>query len=124
MMYIMLSVAGEEINTLKNQKKSMDYGFVEFDSVETATNAYKDLQLKPKSALEATKKDLRHPFSTFDEIKGLRFPNRLGRHRGFAFFEFVAEQEAKNAIQELSSTHLYGRHLVLERAKEYESLEV
>ncbi|KAJ0048231.1 hypothetical protein Pint_16350 [Pistacia integerrima] len=43
--------------------------------------------------------------------------------RGFAFVEFVTKQEAQNALQALSSTHLYGRHLVLERAKEGESLE-
>ena len=76
---------------------------------------------------------------------------RFGKHRGFAFVEYVTKQETKNALQALSNTHLYGRHLVcqlrpletciyppnicsklsdcrsdlqvLERAKEGESLE-
>lgn len=48
---------------------------------------------------------------------------RFGHHRGFAFVEYVTKQEAQNALEALSSTHLYGRHLVLERAKEGESLE-
>ncbi|KAK9929382.1 hypothetical protein M0R45_026484 [Rubus argutus] len=74
-------------------------------------------------AFEATKRNLRQPLSTYGEIKSLRFPNRLGKYRGFAFVEFVAEQEAEKTIQELASTHLYGRHIVLERAKEDESLE-
>ncbi|XWS16066.1 hypothetical protein CRYUN_Cryun34aG0053500 [Craigia yunnanensis] len=86
---------------LKNGKQvSMGYGFIEFDSVETATNVCRDLQ-----------------------IKSLRLPMKFGNHRGFGFVEFVTKQEAQNALQALSSTHLYGRHLVLERAKEGESLE-
>ncbi|KAK4380217.1 hypothetical protein RND71_002079 [Anisodus tanguticus] len=57
------------------------------------------------------------------KIKSLRLPMRFGNHRGFAFVEFVTKQEAKNAIEALSNTHLYGRHLVLERHKEGDSLE-
>lgn len=38
---------------------------------------------------------------------------KFGHHRGFAFVEFVTKQEAQNALQALSSTHLYGRHLVI-----------
>ena len=46
------------------------------------------------------------------QIKSLRLPMKFGSHRGFAFVEFVTKQEAQNALQALSSTHLYGRHLV------------
>lgn len=35
-----------------------------------------------------------------------------GGHKGFAFVEYVTKQEAQNALQALSSTHLYGRRLV------------
>lgn len=41
-----------------------------------------------------------------------------GEHRGFAFVEFSTAQEAQSAKVALSATHLYGRHLVLEWAKE------
>ncbi|MED6175286.1 hypothetical protein PIB30_076976 [Stylosanthes scabra] len=136
----------------------MGFGFIEFDSLETATNICKDLQgtvldghalilqlchaknggqlekkvEKDKSstklliknvAFEATEKDLRQLFSPFGQIKSLRLPMKFGNHRGFAFVEFVTQQEAQNALKALSSTHLYGRHLVIERAKEGESLE-
>lgn len=37
---------------------------------------------------------------------------KFGSHRGFAFVEYVTKQEAQNALKALSSTHLYGRHLV------------
>lgn len=74
-------------------------------------------------AFEATGKDLRQLFSPYGQIKSLRLPMKFGKHRGFAFVEFVTKQEAQNAFQALSNTHLYGRHLVLERAKEGESLE-
>ncbi|KAL9175572.1 hypothetical protein ABFS82_02G119500 [Erythranthe guttata] len=48
---------------------------------------------------------------------------RIGKHRGFAFIEYMTKQEARNALEALSNTHLYGRHLVLERVKEGETLE-
>ncbi|KAI3994991.1 hypothetical protein MKX01_019805 [Papaver californicum] len=62
-------------------------------------------------------------FSPFGQVKSLRLPMKLGNHRGFAFVEFVLKQEAQNALQQLSSVHLNGRHLLLERAKEGETLE-
>ncbi|CAD6259656.1 unnamed protein product [Miscanthus lutarioriparius] len=142
----------------KGKTVSMGFGFVEFDSVETATGVCKDLQGtvldghalilqlchgkkdgqaakkngKDKSstkllvrnvAFEATEKDLRQLFSPFGQIKSLRLPMKFGSHRGFAFVEYVTKQEAQNALQALASTHLYGRHLVIERAKEGETLE-
>ncbi|KAK6916042.1 RNA recognition motif domain [Dillenia turbinata] len=144
---------------LKNGKNvSMGFGFIEFDSVETATNICRDLQgtvldghalilqlchakkeeknlsksgkdrsstklIVRNVAFEATAKDLRQLFSPFGQIKSLRLPKKFGNHRGFAFIEYVTKQEAQGALEALSSTHLYGRHLVLERAKEGESLE-
>ncbi|KAH9741642.1 nucleotide binding [Citrus sinensis] len=120
---------------LKNGKNvSMGFGFIEFDSVETATNdeqvvkkAEKDKSstklLVRNVAFEATEKDLRQLFSPFGQIKSLRLPMKFGNHRGFAFVEYVTKQEAQNALEALSNTHLYGRHLVMERAKEGESLE-
>ncbi|KAM7271765.1 hypothetical protein ACFE04_030979 [Oxalis oulophora] len=144
---------------LKKEKYlSMGFGFIEFDSVETATNVCRDLQgtvldghalilqlchakkdervqkkvdkdksttklLVKNVAFEATEKDLRQLFKPFGEIKSLRLPMKFGNHRGFAFIEFITKQEAQNALEALSNTHLYGRHLVLERAKEGESLE-
>ncbi|KAL0363776.1 UNVERIFIED_CONTAM: putative RNA-binding protein 19 [Sesamum calycinum] len=144
---------------VKNGKNvSMGFGFIEFDSVDTAVSVCRDLQgtvldghalilqlchakkdeVLPRKvendisstklivrnvAFEATEKDLRQLFSPFGQIKSLRLPMRFGKHRGFAFVEYVTKQEARNALQALSNTHLYGRHLVLERAKEGESLE-
>ncbi|XP_042026020.1 multiple RNA-binding domain-containing protein 1-like [Salvia splendens] len=143
---------------VKNGKTlSMGFGFVEFDSVDTALKVCKDLQGSvldghalilqlchhkkdetiPKKidndsstklivrnvAFEATEKDLKQLFSPFGQIKRLRLPMRFGNHRGFAFVEFLTKQEARNALEALSNTHLYGRHLVLERAKEGESLD-
>ncbi|CAA2934590.1 multiple RNA-binding domain-containing 1 isoform X1 [Olea europaea subsp. europaea] len=144
---------------LKNGKNfSEGFGFIEFDSVDTAVNVCRDLQetvldghklklqlchakkdehhhkkvdrdksstklIVKNVAFEATDKDLRQLFSPFGQVKSLRLPMKFGNHRGFAFVEYVTKQEAHNALQALSNTHLYGRHLVLERAKEGESLE-
>ncbi|KAL2930768.1 Multiple RNA-binding domain-containing protein 1 [Bienertia sinuspersici] len=147
------------VKHLKHGKNvSTGFGFIEFDSIGTATNVCRDLQgtvldghaltlqlchakkdekvLKKAGndqsstklivrnvAFEATEKDLRQLFSPFGQLKSLRLPMKLGKHRGFAFIEFVTKQEAQNALNALSNTHLYGRHLVLERAKEGETLE-
>ncbi|XP_074310808.1 multiple RNA-binding domain-containing protein 1-like [Silene latifolia] len=141
----------------KGKNVSTGFGFIEFDSVETAAHVCQDLQgttfdghalifeichakksevsnkadndrsstkiIVRNVAFEATEKELRQLFSPFGQVKSLRLPMRYGKHRGFAFVEFVTKQEAQNALKALSSTHLYGRHLVLERAKEGETLE-
>ncbi|KAL5097318.1 hypothetical protein RYX36_001645 [Vicia faba] len=57
------------------------------------------------------------------QIKSLKFATKFGNYKGFAFVEYVTQQEAHNALTALSSTHLYGRHLVIERVKEGKSLE-
>ncbi|KAG7547186.1 RNA recognition motif domain [Arabidopsis suecica] len=148
------------IKHVKNGKNlSSGYGFVEFDSVETATNVYRDLQGtvldghalilrfcenkrsdkagkdsgkdKPSTklhvknvAFEATKKELKQLFSPFGQIKSMRLPKRnIEQYAGFAFVEFVTKQEALNAKKALSSTHFYGRHLVLEWANDDNSME-
>ncbi|KAG2239680.1 hypothetical protein Bca52824_091519 [Brassica carinata] len=141
----------------KGKNVSSGYGFLEFDSVETATSVFRDLQgtsvdghalklrftehkrrdtvgkgsekastkLHVKNvAFEATEKELRQLFSPFGQIKGLRLPKRnIGQYAGFAFVEFMTKQEASNAKKALSSTHFYGRHLVIEWAKDDNSME-
>jgi len=73
---------------------------------------------------EATSKELKELFSTYGQVKRCRLPKKFdGKHRGFAFVDFVTKQEAKNAMDALFNTHLYGRHLVLQWAKEEHSLE-
>ncbi|KAL5730232.1 hypothetical protein ACHQM5_003080 [Ranunculus cassubicifolius] len=130
---------------------SQGFGFVEFDSVQTARNMCESLQgsildghalkleisltkkveERAKSggtklvlknlAFEATRKDIRKLFSPFGQIKRLGVPRKpagSGGHRGFAFVEFFTKQEAQDALRALSNTHLYGRHMVMEIAKE------
>ncbi|CDJ40057.1 RNA binding protein, related [Eimeria tenella] len=66
---------------------------------------------------EASSKDLRDLFSPFGEIVSVRIPrNAAGSSRGFGFVTFAAAAAAAAALEALSSTHLYGRRLVLEYA--------
>ncbi|CAI5522519.1 unnamed protein product [Closterium sp. Naga37s-1] len=59
------------------------------------------------------------PSSPNPQLKSMRLLRKFnGGHRGFAFVEFATKREAESAFDALKSTHLYGRHLVLERAKE------
>ena len=41
-----------------------------------------------------------------------------GSARGFAFVTFATKTEAQNAADQLKHVHFYGRHLVVESAKE------
>ncbi|SAM09672.1 hypothetical protein [Absidia glauca] len=73
---------------------------------------------------EATVKDLRELFGAYGQLKSLRLPKKFnGGHRGFAFLDFMTKQEAKNVYENMSSIHLYGRHLVLEWAEEDEGVD-
>eukprot|EP01029_Cantina_marsupialis_P014725 TRINITY_DN32305_c0_g1_i1.p1 TRINITY_DN32305_c0_g1~~TRINITY_DN32305_c0_g1_i1.p1 ORF type:complete len:648 (-),score=247.38 TRINITY_DN32305_c0_g1_i1:17-1960(-) len=66
-------------------------------------------------AFEATKKDLRKLFGNFGQLKAVRIPTKFdGSSRGFGFVEFMTKEDAKTAFDALQSSHLYGRHLVLE----------
>ncbi|KAK2708669.1 probable RNA-binding protein 19 [Artemia franciscana] len=76
---------------------------------------------------EATLKEIQDLFKPFGEIKALRLPKKVsgtGSHRGFAFVEFLSNQDAKRAFESLcQSTHLYGRRLVLEWAEGESTVE-
>ena len=75
-------------------------------------------------AFETSRKDLRQLFSAFGELKQVRLPKKFtGGNRGFAFIEFASHREAVNAFEALASTHLYGRHMVLEWAEDDADLE-
>ncbi|CAI5489954.1 unnamed protein product [Closterium sp. Naga37s-1] len=64
------------------------------------------------------------PPSPLLQLKSMQLPRKFdGGHRGFVFVEFATKREAESAFDALKSTHLYGRHLVLERAKEGEELD-
>ena len=68
---------------------------------------------------EASKSELLELFGSFGQLKSLRQPKKLdGTSRGFAFVEYVSNDDAKTAFKALASTHLLGRKLVVEYAKE------
>lgn len=70
-------------------------------------------------AFEATKGDIQELFSSCGNIKTIRLPKKMdGHHRGFAFIEYLTHAEAASAMSTLASTHLYGRHLVIEWASQ------
>lgn len=67
---------------------------------------------------ETTARELRDLFSAFGSIQRIRLPKKFGetRHRGFGFVDFVTAAEAKNAMDNVKHSHLYGRHLIIEYA--------
>ncbi|CAN0358658.1 unnamed protein product, partial [Discosporangium mesarthrocarpum] len=75
-------------------------------------------------AFQATPREIRELFANFGQLKRVRMPKKFdGGHRGFAFVDFLTAQEALNAYNSLSSTHLYGRHLVLEWAEDKDDVD-
>uniref|UniRef100_A0A7S2R930 RRM domain-containing protein n=1 Tax=Mucochytrium quahogii TaxID=96639 RepID=A0A7S2R930_9STRA len=90
-----------------------------------ASSATKSTKLMIRNlAFEATKKEIQNLLAAYGQVNTIRLPKKFdGTHRGFAFVDFVTHQEAKAAFSALSNTHLYGRHLVIEWAKDENSLE-
>ena len=75
-------------------------------------------------AFEASAKDVRTLMEAFGQVKTCRLPKKFdGSRRGFAFVEFTDKVHAKHAMQAVHGTHLYGRRLRLEFAKEEEGLD-
>ena len=66
---------------------------------------------------EATKAELRELFQTYGQVKTVRIPKKYsGGHRGFAFVDFISQEDAQTAFGALHDTHLYGRKLALQWA--------
>ena len=54
----------------------------------------------------------------------MRLPTKIdGSHRGFAFIEFMSHEEAQKAFKELQNTHFYGRKIIIEWAKQDNTIE-
>lgn len=68
---------------------------------------------------QATDDEIKKIFSSFAHVSEVRLPKKPdGTHRGFAFIVLDNPQNVDRAIEYFgSSTHLYGRRLVLEKAK-------
>lgn len=72
---------------------------------------------------EATRSELRELFGAYGQLKSLRLPKKFdGTSRGFVFVEYLSADDAKTAVKALSSTHLLGRKLVVEYAREEKSV--
>ena len=68
---------------------------------------------------EASRKDLRSLLRSYGQLRALRMPRTINNTtRGYAFAQFKTRQEAENAMEALSNTHLLGRRLILEYAVE------
>ena len=71
---------------------------------------------------ETQKSELLKLFGIYGRVKSLRLPRKYGGgHRGFCFIEFDTHKEAMNAFDAFSSSHFYGRRLVIEWAKNEQS---
>ena len=92
--------------------------------VTTLDNEEKRTKLMVRNIpFEATRNELRELFGSFGQLKSLRLPKKFdGTSRGFVFVEYLSSDDAKTAVKALGSTHLLGRKLVVEYAKEDNSV--
>jgi len=111
-------LAEKQIKEIRSKLKRK--ALTEEDNPEANNNKTGKLLVK-NLAFEATKKDIKQLFSSFGQIKNIRIPKKYdGTHRGFSFVEFFTKDDAKNAFKSLQSSHLYGRKLVIQWAKDTE----
>ena len=75
-------------------------------------------------AFEANKKDITALFKEAGQVKKVRLPKKANsmEHRGFGFVEFVTIEDAKNAFETLQHSHLYGRKLVIQWARNTDAI--
>ena len=111
------TLAGHVLEAKLSDKKLTSNNNSSYDNKKQETKSSK--LLVRNVAFQATEKDIRALFANFGVVKRVRLPSKAGdSHRGFAFVDFTTPSEASAAKEALASTHLYGRHLVIEWAKE------
>ncbi|TYZ68703.1 hypothetical protein PybrP1_005394 [[Pythium] brassicae (nom. inval.)] len=116
---------GHALNLKTSQKKLAPAAKRKADSDGAGVGAGRQSKIIVRNvAFEATSHEIRELFGAFGQLKRVRMPKKFdGKHRGFAFVEFLTEQEAQSAFAALASSHLYGRHLVLEWAEDADDID-
>ena len=115
------SFNNEKKDLLKNKRKRE----TELNDYEQENENISNNKLLIKNiAFEASKEELRKLFKVYGQVKNLRLPTKIdGSHRGFAFVEFLSHEEAQKAFKELQNTHFYKRKLIIEWAKQDNTIE-
>ena len=69
---------------------------------------------------EVTEDDLREAFESYGQVSSVKvIKDRFtGEPRGFGFVEMPAKQEAKSAMDELNTSELKGKPMVVNEARE------
>ena len=122
-----LSISKSNNNDTKNnellkmkRKRETKYNDYDYEDENVCNNKL----LIKNLAFEANKEELRKLFKVYGQVKNLRLPTKIdGGHRGFAFIEFMSHEEAQKAFKELQNTHFYGRKIVIEWAKQENTIE-
>jgi RNA recognition motif-containing protein len=69
---------------------------------------------------EVTEDDLREAFESFGQVTSVKVikDKFTGESRGFGFIEMPSKQEAKSAMDDLNSTELKGKTIIVNEARE------
>jgi len=115
------SSKNENKDLLKNKRKrETELNDYEYEDENISNNKL----LIKNIAFEASKEELRKLFKEYGQVKNLRLPTKIdGSHRGFAFIEFMSHEEAQKVFKELQNTHFYKRKLIIEWAKQDNTIE-
>jgi multiple RNA-binding domain-containing protein 1 len=113
------SSTSEQSGAVKTTKKRSAAESDDDDEDDDTTKSTRTKLLVKNVAFQTSLQEMRELFSTFGTLKSLSMPKKYdGGHRGFAFVDYVLAHEAFEAKKQLSSSHFYGRHLIIEWAKD------
>ena len=73
---------------------------------------------------KVTKENLQSAFVPFGELKEVHIPldKTTGKHKGFGFVQFIEDEDAEAAIDNMNENELFGRTLRVNLAREYVAL--
>lgn len=99
---------------------SLDGSTCVYNKVGSVPNSKTNKIVIKNVPFQATVEDLRSIFADSFKVINVRIPLKDGTmHRGFAFLTLDSPKSVNEAIERFgTNTHLFGRRLVLERAKE------
>ncbi|EEA08353.1 multiple RNA-binding domain-containing protein 1, putative [Cryptosporidium muris RN66] len=109
-----------QLSMSKRDSKPKLNGIVNLDpNIIKKTSKISNKLLIKNLPFQASKNDVKNLFGAIGSVVSVRIPKKYdGTNRGYCFVEFLGKLEALAALEQLQHSHLYGRHLIIELAKD------
>ncbi|KAL7067566.1 putative multiple RNA-binding domain-containing protein 1 [Cryptosporidium serpentis] len=109
-----------QLSMSKRDSKPRLNGIINLDSnIDKKISKISNKLLIKNLPFQASKDDVKNLFGAIGSVVSVRIPKKHdGTNRGYCFVEFLGKLEALAALEQLQHSHLYGRHLIIELAKD------